>query len=485
MALIISAFLSSIAAGENETKYFAVFLSGQKAGHAKLTRMVDGDKVVTTENLKLTVSRANIPVTMKVTETCIETIDGKPLGFQVNQDFSLMQMRLEGQIEGNTLHITTEAMGGNQETSMPWPEGALMAEGIRLLSLEKGLAQGTTYDAKLYSPGGMQAVDVTLTVGEKENVDLLGRVVPLTKVTTLMKLAGAGEMKATSYVDDKLELYKNVMPAMGLEIEMVACSMEFALSEDSVVDIVNKMFIKSPQTFEKLDKIDSITYELKPNDANSTVVIPASDNQTVTVREDGVISVTVTPLKKKRGDQPLPYAGEDPKALEALKPNRYVQSDDPLISELAKQAIGDSKDAYEAAKKIETFVANHIENKGLSVGYASASEVAQSRQGDCTEFSVLTAAMCQAAGIPARVVMGVAYIGEFAGLTDQFGGHAWTEVFIEGQWVGLDASFKSSGLGGYDAGHIMLASGSGEPETFFSLVGSMGLFTIEKATVNE
>jgi len=65
------------------------------------------------------------------------------------------------------------------------------------------------------------------------------------------------------------------------------------------------------------------------------------------------------------------------------------------------------------APRIEQFVGDHIDEKNLSIGYASALEVAQSKQGDCSEHAVLAAAICRAAGIPARVATGLVYVEEF------------------------------------------------------------------------
>jgi transglutaminase-like putative cysteine protease len=66
-----------------------------------------------------------------------------------------------------------------------------------------------------------------------------------------------------------------------------------------------------------------------------------------------------------------------------------------------------------------------------------------------------------------------------------FGGHAWTQVYIGDKWVGLDAAFKGTGRGGYDAGHIALAVGNGEPGDFLNLVTTLGRFEIAKVTVNK
>jgi hypothetical protein len=90
--------------------------------------------------------------------------------------------------------------------------------------------------------------------------------------------------------------------------------------------------------------------------------------------------------------------------------------------------------------------------------------------------------MCRAAGIPAKVTVGVAYVDDFEGRTG-FGGHAWTEAYIGDKWVGLDSAFKAGGLGKFDAGHIALASGNGEPANFFNMATTLGNFRIEKVIV--
>jgi transglutaminase-like putative cysteine protease len=192
--------------------------------------------------------------------------------------------------------------------------------------------------------------------------------------------------------------------------------------------------------------------------------------------------VTVEPAALPSGAK-FPYKGGDKMIAEAIKPTRFLQSDNEHIIALARRAVGDTKDAAQAVKRIESFVASYVENRSLSVGYASAVEVAASRQGDCSEFSILTAAMCRAVGIPARVVMGIAYVQEFAGLKDGFGGHAWVQAYVGGKWVGIDAAFKGAERGGYDAGHIALAEGNGNPESFFSLLTTIGQFRIDKVTV--
>jgi transglutaminase-like putative cysteine protease len=145
--------------------------------------------------------------------------------------------------------------------------------------------------------------------------------------------------------------------------------------------------------------------------------------------------------------------------------------------------VGRTSDAAEAISRIEAFVADYVEDKNLSVGYASAAEVVASKQGDCTEHAVLAAALCRAVGIPAQVVTGLAYVEEWGTVMNGFGGHAWARAYVGGKWIGIDAAFRGTGRGGYDAGHITLAAGSGNPEDFLNLIGTMGQFKIDRVEV--
>jgi len=465
-----------------ETEYFAVFMEGKKVGHTVQTRTVSGNRVTTSEQVSITISRGGISMTIEMSETSIETTSGEPLAFETTQKLGAMVMKMAGRVDKQgKVTLTTTSMGTEQKSTLQWPQGAVMAEGLRLQTLKKGLEEGTEYSVKIFSPGMMQAVDAQISIGPKQNIDLLGRVVPLRKVTTALNMPGAGKVVSTSYVDRDLRMQKSIMPIAGMQVEMVACPEEFALGQNDVLELIDKMFLASPETLENLASVKSITYYLSPVKQGADFTIPSNDNQKAQRLDNGRVILKIEPVAPPAGVK-FPYKGNDTEILEALESTRFLQSNNEKVIELARRAVGGTKDAAEAARKIEAFVADYIENRSLSVGYASAAEVAASRQGDCSEFAVLSAAMCRAVGIPAQVVAGVAYVDDFLG-NRGFGGHAWTQAYIGDKWIGLDASFKGAGRGGYDAGHIALAAGNGEPADLFNLAPTLGQFKIDKITV--
>ena len=86
--------------------------------------------------------------------------------------------------------------------------------------------------------------------------------------------------------------------------------------------------------------------------------------------------------------------------------------------------------------------------------------------------------MCRAAGIPAQVVTGLAYVKKLGTRSDVFAPHAWFRVLVGGKWIDYDAALKA-----YDAGHIALSAGDGDPSDFFGVVGTLGNIKIVEVTV--
>jgi len=465
------------AGAAEEVEYYAVFADGAKIGHSEATRKVADGKVTTRTTMEITLTRDILPISVGQSQVSIETTDGRPLGFKTVQDMALTSQTVEGTVEpSGKCRVKTTTAGRTQETLIDWPPGAMLNEGLRLLQLRKGLAEGTTYAFISFDTFALAAMNAQVRVGPKRDVDLLGRVVRLTEVQTVVK-SSAGAVTMTSFVDDQGRDKKSLTSAAGINLEIVACNREAALSPNQPVDFFSKVILSSPRRLEGLSSVRSVTYYLAPSEGKK-LTIPAMDAQTVRTSPDGTVLVTIGNSPDPSGAS-FPYAGNDPAALAAMKPARYLESDRPEIVALAKKAVGDARDAVQAARRIETFVRGFITTKDLSVGYATAAEVAASRQGDCTEHAVLTAAMCRAAGIPAQVVVGVAYVDEFAGQTSVFGPHAWVRAFAGGKWIGLDGILPH----GWDAGHIALAAGDGNPSVFFGTVTTLGYFKIVRIDV--
>ena len=476
---VVTLAMPIFAADQPTEQWFAIYMEGGKIGHATHSRTPNPNGTITTvEQVEMTLGRGGMSITSKTMEKCIETVDGKPLSFESVQDMGMMASRSSGKIEGGKMTLTTDVAGQKSTQTVDFPAGALMSEGLRLAGIRHGLKAGTAWKATAFVPSLMEPVDVNIVVGPKVSIDLLGRVAELTQVSTSMSTP-AGQIVQISYVNNDFETMKMTTSAMGMSIEMVSCPKEFAIAPvDDVVEFFNKVTIRSPQPLSSMGGVKSIKYYISP-ESGSKPAFPTTDTQSAKTTPDGSMVLTVI----QPASQPaagLPYAGKDHELLQYLKRSQYVESDDPCVVALTKQAVGSEKDAWKAAKKIEKFVSEHVSDKNLSVGYASAAEVARSKAGDCSEHAVLVAAMCRAVGIPARVVAGLVYADSFGDQQNIFGPHAWAEVNIAGKWYGLDATGAPRG---FAPDHIAVAAGDGSPAAFLGLINTIGNFTITKLEV--
>jgi len=475
LSLLLSLTAGLVSAQQTDTKrvtYYAILLDGKKIGHTIRTRIVTAQHVTTTETMSFTLHRFETAITIFANVEVRETPDGKPLAFKsVTRMPPMAPQMVEGVVTDGKIQATVTNGDQKRQVSADWPEGALLNEGLRLLQRRKGLQAGTSFTASVFLPDQMQAVPFDITVMEPEAVDLFGRVVTLTRIRAT--IAGpTGEITMTDYVDADFHALKSVAPLIGMTLEMVTCDSQFALSPNDVVDVLNKSLVASPVELSPALRRKSLTFHLTPR-TKQQLRIPGDDTQTVAPGDDGTVRVTVKPTAIPAGAA-IGYDGDDAEVLAALKPSQYVQSDDKRIVALARKAVGDATDAAIALKRLEKFVTDYILETDLSIGYASAAEVLESRQGDCTEFAVLLAAMCRASGAPTQVIQGIAYAEQFGERKNIFVGHAWVRCYVAGRWVHLD-----SAMGHHDTAHIMLGQSDG-PNQLLQLLTAMGQFTITR-----
>ena len=109
---------------------------------------------------------------------------------------------------------------------------------------------------------------------------------------------------------------------------------------------------------------------------------------------------------------PADYSGR-PELRPYLKPEDFIESEDPVLARKAEDLVRGAADSWDAAKRLSRWVAEEI---GYGIpGGGSARNTYDLRQGECGAHSRLYAAFCRAVGIPSRVVWGCMYTPEKAG----------------------------------------------------------------------
>jgi transglutaminase-like putative cysteine protease len=148
-----------------------------------------------------------------------------------------------------------------------------------------------------------------------------------------------------------------------------------------------------------------------------------------------------------------------------LRPEAFVESNHPEIVALAQRIARGMRDPRIVAMRINEWVHDSI-RKEVTIGIPSALHVYHTRRGDCNEHAQLYVAIARAAGIPARVASGLAYVD------GKFYYHAWPEVMLRG-WVAVDPTF---GQFPADASHLRFVTGGlGRPAELLRLVGGLSI----------
>ena len=447
-------------------QWFTVLLDGRKIGSFESRREAGGDTVVTTQSLDLVLERAGSSVILRSSERSTESAEGKPLAFGSTTRLSGEDATVEGVVHDGSAQVTTRTGGAESVRNLAWPRGALLLEGTRLAGMRAGLAPGTRWTALTFQPSSLDAVEVTSVVQPAEDVDLPAGRMRLVPVDQTAALPGA-PMKSRAWVDATQTVYKLTMPLFGVELTLLACDRACATAPNQGSDVFARTLVTAPRAITPEELQGSMRYVLAPRTPGARLDAPETGEQRVTRAGDTL--VVEVDRAARAGSEAAPQPAD-------YRPNDWLQSRAPEIVRLALQAVGDAGDPRERMQRIQSFVRGFIRDKNLDVGYASALEVARRPEGDCTEHAVLVAALGRAVGIPTRVLDGLAYAPGFAGRDRVFVPHAWAQAYVDGRWQSFDAA-----LPGFDAGHIALSIGDGDPWRFFSGLDLLGRVDLREA----
>jgi hypothetical protein len=456
-------------------------------------RSRDGEDVVIAKTImSLTVGRADTQISISFNQSSEETLDGKPRRFEHRMQLGKLPVTTKGRIRNRKVTVTTYQLGlpmGAKTYSLP--DGALMAWGTYREQIKKGLEPGLKYELSVYEPSIApdRLTRTTMEVFEPEEVDLFGRKVTAyrTRQTAHLKnsfMGGETGVDTTTWMTDAGTAVKMQMsvPPIDMPFEVVACTKAVALAPDEPTELMIDTLIPAGRQLDNSAR--SITYRLiNKGSGESTLALPETAMQKIVENGNGAVTLKLTRHSarratdvqrkgERRGSAPPVLspmtnaadanaapadAGNAAPADEDLKPYLEASADlnykDPVVADLARKAAAGEKDPWKLTERLCAFVHEYIEAKNLSVGFASASEVARSKEGDCTEHGILLAALGRASGIPSRIVTGIVYTDEFSGRRDVFVGHLWTQFYLDGEWVDVDSAFGQTDV---DPTHIAL-----------------------------
>lgn len=433
--------------------WFIVQMRGQRVGYSHVVETVrlvdDKPHYIVDSTFQMSLSRFGQRLTARMTLLTEEDDAGRLLRYTATStNPPASQVTSSGVLNGETLHITSHAGESKTEKTVTLPPGIKSVHWADRQLREGDLNVGETKSFEVFEPQLGQVTTLTLKRLEDERRRVWnGATKDVAHVVMTQSLLPGIEEHL--YLDEQMTPVVMASPVLGMETFRV--DKKEALRELPAADLdiaVETLIRVSP--IERPHETKQVVYRIEveggwPEDA-------ALDGERQTLRR---LDATKAELTVRRIS---PHAAATNRSTLEVDPeftgaSRFLEVGDEIVQELARQGVGEARTPVDRALALEKFVHAAIDAKNFSTAMATASEVARSREGDCTEHAVLLAALLRASGIPSRVAIGLVYIPN----GPAFGGHMWTEAYLGSTWVPLDATL---GRGGVGAAHIKLSDSS-------------------------
>ncbi len=447
-----------------EQHWRVVLFDGQKVGHAFAERKFENGEFVNREVMDLDMKRGASQVKLYTEQVFTEDQKRQPTGFVTRILMSNAETLIKGRIDSaRMMHITQTVGGATQTSSQPLAADVLFPEAQVALLKAQGYQPGAVVQFKAFDPSSMEVMQVSTKFIARRPVDLVTETRELFEVKQSLIYPQA-TIEAQAFVDNDFVPLKTRVDMIGITLEITEATRKMALAPNQSVDELDRLMLRSPRALTETELGSGLRYTLKHAGEGE---IDGTDEQRVFAKKGGfVVEVCVF-----CGDATTLSSEEK---TQFLLPTSYLQSDAPAMQKAAQQAVSKLSKKQTAnfayvMDALEDYVREHIGDKNLDVGYASALEVLNNRSGDCTEHAVLLAALGRAAGVPTRVATGFAYAPEYLGQQHIFVPHAWAQAHVHGRWHSYDAA-----LDGFSAGHITLETGNGDPSRFYGSVHLLG-----------
>ncbi|MEM1027338.1 MAG: transglutaminase-like domain-containing protein [Planctomycetota bacterium] len=452
--LILVLVMPVLAEPTVEEDWYVLLNGDDRIGYMHATaQTADNGDITTGQTVKLVMARAGTRMEIEIASSFVESAAGEPI--QASSTMNMGGLPLVTEVEfGEKAMKVSSGQGGRMNTTMQRPiEGDWLPPAAMARYVEEQLAAGaeTIQTRTVDVSSGLEPLELTMRVRGREDVEVYGKVVPAIAWDATVSAMPGVTMR--EYVTDEGKSIKSTIALMpGMEITVLQADKALALSELTPAEMMAQTFVVPSRPIERPRELIRAKYQLKTKDGRALPHIPEVATQEAAL--GGQVAIGFAEAQ-----------GQWPEVEAYLQASSILNHEDPAVrawlEPLQRVRLAGGQEAI--AEFLRQEVHRKVQTKDLSVGFATASDVARTLQGDCTEHAVLLAALLRGAGIPSRCVSGLVYADQFAGHEGIFGYHMWTQAWIDddgegpapGRWMDFDATLPGDTR--FDATHIALS----------------------------
>lgn len=453
LILNFAAALLPVHAGEKQRSaeecWQVHYMQGAKAGYThNKARQVEhaGARAREVEMLTvLHVTRFGQQTDIESRLVYLERSDASLIRFDSTTNLGNGPSKVSGQATAGQLEM--KAAGQVKASTRPLKPGTLGFSGIDHTLKERPMRPGEKRQLDVLMPLMFEVGHVELSAHDYEQTKLLTGSQKLLKIasTTHLGTTAGAPLEEVLWTDAKGRILKQRSDAMHQETYLTTREMALDKTRATPLDLGLNALVKVNRPIPDPYAAEQIRYRVRSDNADPLAIFASSSRQQL--KTLGPHEAELTVLSGRilgRRDQADPNPPQQTREASAL-----VQSNDPRIQQMAREAAEGENDPARLATRLEKYVCDAVTEKNFSQAFSSAAEVAKTRAGDCTEHAVLLAALARALQIPSRLAVGLIYVAR----EQAFGFHMWTEVYVAGRWRGLDGTL---GKGYVTAAHIKL-----------------------------
>jgi hypothetical protein len=376
-----------------------------------------------------------------------ETADGRIVRLETTMVNETTTLTTKGRVQGDSLELVTTTLGKSQRAEIPWRASCGGFFAVEHSLSRSPMAPGQQRSFQALMPVLNQLGDIRLEALEYETTELLRGSQRLLKIRSIVEL-GRQKIESFLWTNEAGETLKSLIPGIG-QVSYRATKQEALETTEQVqYDLGEASMVKVGRLLERPHDTRRVVYRATLSQGDPQEVFVSCPTQRVRSIDGQTAEIEVRSIQLAHADDPAGRGGDAPNE-DDLAANNLIQSDAPAVVAMASGAAPGEQDPWKTAVALERLVHQSMRKVGFSHAFATAAEVAENLQGDCTEHAVLLAALCRARRIPARVAMGLVYYAA----DNAFAYHMWNEVWADGRWKPLDATLGRGGIGG---AHIKL-----------------------------